>query len=106
MKLALRHQWLFARIELGLSRVEFNTLTPADFKVAIKLWEEKQKRERKRQDELVGRLAMFVNHSVVPRKPGDKYPDVTDFMPSPSKKAKRLSGKELQSKTEQMLGGK
>lgn len=100
-KLAIRHQWLFGRIELGLSKTEFNALTPADFKVAVELWADKQKRIRDREDELIGRLAYFINLSTVPRKSGDRLPSISDFMPY--KKRQPLTERELRKKFERVF---
>jgi hypothetical protein len=46
VKLAAKHYWLFARVELGLSKAEFNAMTPAEWRIAIKLWVEHEKRIR------------------------------------------------------------
>lgn len=107
MKLALRHYWLFARIELGLSRAEFNALTYADWKVALKLWNAREQRKQRREDELVARLALFINLSVVPRKPGAKLPQLSDFLPKYGKNGARSDGrpsnKELIEKAERFF---
>lgn len=104
MKLAARHLWLFARIELGISRVEFNAMTPADWRVAMKLWMSREMRKQKQADQLVARLAWFQNLASVPRKPTDKLPELSDFLPKYGKKnteaTRRLTDAELQRKTE------
>lgn len=108
MKLANRHLWLFARIELGISRAEFNSMSPADWRVACKLWVQRETRKQKQADILVARLAMFNNWATVPRKKTDKLPDLVEFLPRYGKKKdpvkRRLTDTELQRKTEQIFG--
>lgn len=108
MKLALRHQWLFARIELGLSKEEFNALTPSDFRVAVRLWSARETRKARREDELVARIAFFNNLSSVPRKEGDPRPSLTDFLPRYGKKKAKtrevLSSAQLLAKTRAIFG--
>lgn len=104
MKLATKHLWLFARIEMGISRAEFNAMTPADFRVAVALWKQRETRKMRHADALVARLAWFQNLSTVPRKLGDKLPKLDDFLPVYGKKksdaTRRLTDVELQRKTE------
>lgn len=101
--------WLFARIELGISKAEFNSMTPHEWRTAMGVWMDREKRKAAREDHLIARLALFINISTVPRKKGDKLPVLSDFLPVDAKTARKdsrtLTPLEVLRKAQQLFPG-
>lgn len=90
----LQGQWPFCRIELGLSRAEFDRLTPREFVEMIDLW--KQREER--LDRRTARLCLAISLTI-PRRDGAELPTEETFMPKPKEEIPQpvqLSDEELQ----------
>lgn len=73
---ALQDQWPFCRVELGLSRAEFDRLTPRTFMEMVELW----KKREERLDRRTARICLAISLTI-PRKEGTPLPNEDTFMP-------------------------